>query len=150
MKMNRSFALALAIAAFLGGSVWALAADLHADHHSMPASSGDAPSPMPMPGMLGGMAMPDADAMASQMAAMQAMHEKMMAARTPKERQALMVEHMQLMQGGMSMMSSMGKGGTAGMNCDMPERHRMMEQRMDMMQAMMQMMMDRMAQPPSK
>lgn len=44
------------------------------------------------------------------MKSMQAMHEKMMAAKTPEERQALMDEHMKLMQDGMGMMQQMGAG----------------------------------------
>jgi hypothetical protein len=43
-----------------------------------------------------------------QMAQMREMHRKMMAAKTPQERQALMAEHMKAMQGGMSMMCQMG------------------------------------------
>jgi hypothetical protein len=43
-----------------------------------------------------------------QMAQMREMHRKMMAARTPRERQGLMAEHMNAMQGGMSMMCQMG------------------------------------------
>ena len=38
-----------------------------------------------------------------QMQAMQAMNEKMLAAKTPEERNALMTEHMKLMQNGMGM-----------------------------------------------
>jgi len=43
-----------------------------------------------------------------QMTQMREMHQKMMAAKTPQERQALMAEHMKAMQGGMSMMCQMG------------------------------------------
>ena len=104
-------------------------------------------------------------AMQKQMQAMKAMHEKMMNAKTPEERSALMAEHMQTMRDGMGMMQKMGqssgmggmgalKGGKA-MACDMHESHRMMGMRMEMMESMMQMMMDRMqshapAPPPSK
>ena len=38
--------------------------------------------------------------MESQMKAMGAMHDKLMAAQTPEERSALMAEHMQAMQDG--------------------------------------------------
>jgi len=61
---------------------------------------------------------------------MQAMHEKMMAAKTPAERQALMTEHMAAMQQGMSAMQQMHGSSS-------------MPMRMDMMTMMMQMMMDR-------
>ncbi|MBL8381209.1 MAG: hypothetical protein JNM79_25300 [Burkholderiales bacterium] len=86
-----------------------------------------------------------------QMKDMMAMHEKMMGAKTPEERRALMDEHMKSMKGGMAMMegggagmSGMGMmkgGGHAGMS------HEMMEKRMDMMQQMMKMMMERMSGP---
>ena len=68
---------------------------------------------------------------------MREMHEKMMAAKTPEERQALMADYMKSMQQGMAMMQQMhpkpGKGGML---------RQMMEKRMDMMEMMMQMMMD--------
>jgi hypothetical protein len=87
------------------------------------------------------------------MQAMREMHDKMSRARTPEERQALMAEHMKLMQEGMSMMGGMSRGndmrgGPASPN-EMAARHRMMEKRMDMMQSMMQMMMDRMQAAPA-
>jgi hypothetical protein len=82
---------------------------------------------------------------------MQAMHEKMMSAKTPEERQALMAEHMKMMQDGMGMMKQMGAmsgmggmEGGKGMNGNMADRQQMMEKRMEMMESMMQMMMDRM------
>jgi len=95
----------------------------------------------------------DAD-MAVKMKAMQDMHQKMMDAKTPEERQALMGEHMKAMQGGMGMMKQMsGKGGGAagmkGMAADPKARMEAMEQRMDMMQTMMEMMMDRMPAAPA-
>jgi len=75
-----------------------------------------------------------------QMKTMQEMHQKMMAAKTPAERAALMKDHMKAMQDGMAMMGQMhtsnGKGGTRMS----PE---MMSKRMDMMEMMVQMMMDR-------
>lgn len=97
-------------------------------------------------GQMAGMAKMD-----EHMKAMQAMHEKMMAAKTPQERQALMGEHMKLMQDGMGMMQQMGAGmqgmggmqGGKGMPDNMAERHQLMEKRMEMMESMMQMMMDR-------
>ena len=81
---------------------------------------------------------------------MQAMHEKMMAAKTPEERNAMMADHMKSMQDGMKMMEGMAKPGMAGMqgmggmSADMSAHHAMMEKRMTMMQTMMKMMMDRM------
>jgi hypothetical protein len=78
---------------------------------------------------------------------MQAMRDKMMNARTPQERQALMDEHMKSMREGMAVMKGMkgmgGMHGGAGMK-EMPKHHQIMEMRMDMMQTMMEMMMQRM------
>jgi hypothetical protein len=92
----------------------------------------------------------------TQTKAMQAMHEKMMAAKTPEERNALMAEHMKSMQDGMKMMEGMARPGMAGMqgmggmSADMSAHHAMMEKRMTMMQTMMRMMMDRMAVAPAR
>ncbi|MBC7733121.1 MAG: hypothetical protein H7306_14695 [Bacteriovorax sp.] len=98
--------------------------------------------------------------MESRMKAMQEMHQKMMNAKTPEERSALMADHMKAMQGGMSMMKGMGAmdgkgpmegmgamGDAQGMPAGMVRHHKMMEERMAMMQMMMEMMMDRM--PPA-
>ena len=96
-------------------------------------------------------------AMQDQMKAMQEMHDKMMNAKTPEERQALMAAHMKAMQGGMQMMKGMGgMGPMKGAACmsdpkgppaDMAKCQQMLEQRMDMMQMMMEMMMQRMPNP---
>jgi len=103
------------------------------------------------------------------MQAMQEMHQKMVNASTPAERQALMADHMKAMQGGMAMMKGMpgaggmgamgtmgspggaapmtGMGDGKGMPADMAKRQQMMSDHMDMMQMMMAMMADRM--PPA-
>ena len=94
--------------------------------------------------------------MDAQMKTMQAMHDKMMAAKTPEERSKLMAEHMKSMQDGMAMMEGMsgagmqGMGGMGGMGGDMAARHQTMEKRMEMMQTMMKMMMDRIPAAPMK
>jgi len=90
-----------------------------------------------------------------QMEAMQDMHQKMMAAKTPAERAALMKDHMKAMRDGMAMMGRMrdmpmqdgGKSSRPGG----PSMHEdMMQRRMDMMEMMMLMMMDReVARPPA-
>lgn len=139
-------------------SVMAQTADEHKAHHpagSPPSASTQMKAPAtPMgAGPMAGLAKMD-----EQMKAMQAMHEKMMAAKTPEERQALMDEHMKLMQDGMGMMQQMGASmqgmggmqGDKGMPANMAERHQMMEKRMEMMQSMMQMMMDRLPATPTK
>ena len=100
--------------------------------------------PAAKPSAQAGMQMQQMDEM---MKKMQDMHDKMMAAKTPEERQNLMDEHRKLMQDGMAMMKNMGgKGapmmsgqGAAGMMMGADA----MEKRMDMMQMMMEMMMDR-------
>ena len=111
--------------------------DQHKAHH--PAGAASAAMPAPATGK------PDMAMMDKHMKAMQAMHEKMAGAKTTAERDALMAEHMKLMQQGMSMMGSMtpGKAPT-----NTAARLQMMEKRMDMMLSMMQMMMDRMLVPP--
>ena len=103
----------------------------------------------------GSMATPDHMAkMDAQMKTMQAMHEKMMNAKTPQERSQLMAEHMKTMHDGMAMMEGMpgaGMGmGMKSMHGGMDAHHRMMEKRMEMMQAMMKMMMDRMPAAPAR
>ncbi|TWO70161.1 hypothetical protein FN976_17100 [Caenimonas sedimenti] len=86
--------------------------------------------------------------MDSQTDAMKAMHEKMMAAKTPEEKSALMSEHMKTMGAGMSMMKDMPKGmGDMKSAKGMAECHAMMEKRMAMMGAAMDMMSDRLPQP---
>ena len=98
-------------------------------------------------------------AMDSKMKAMREMHEKIVNAKTPEERNALMAEQMKTMQDGMAMMNKMGSSGMGGMGGvqgskptpgDMNDRQQMMEKRMDMMQSMMQMMMDRLPAAPAK
>lgn len=94
-------------------------------------------------------AMPDNSKM---MQTMHEMHEKMMNAKTPEERNALMVDHMKTMQDGMSMMSSMKNAEQmkGGMPSEMAGRQQMMEKRMEMMESMMQMMLDRMPASTAK
>ena len=109
--------------------------------------------------------------MDAQMKKMREMHEKMMAAKTPEDRNKLMAEHMKTMQDGMQMMEGMGgagmsgmsgmsgmdgmKGmgdmkGMSGMSGDMGANNQMMEKHMAMMESMMQMMMDRMPAAPAR
>ncbi|MCU6501726.1 hypothetical protein LPN04_28415 [Rugamonas sp. A1-17] len=77
----------------------------------------------------------------AQMKLMQEMHDKMMNAKTPEERKALMGEHMKTMKDAMSMMNGpAGTMGCGGANA--------IQQQMGMMKMMMQMMMDRMEPTP--
>lgn len=155
-----------AIRTFVALSVATLAAACagSGDHHARPPSTGMAP-------MARGAAGPMA-AMDPRMQAMQEMHQKMVNATTPAERQALMAEHMKAMQGGMRMMEEMqalhagcgmvgtgmmGSYGSAaampcmgdggGMPADMAQRQPLMSDHMTVMQRMMDMMADRV--PPS-
>ena len=142
-------------------------ADEHAGHHPGDAQSGgvvtqSAPAATTPP---------TPDAFDRQIKAMQEMHKKMQAAKTPAERSALMDEHMKLMQSGMAMMCAgnsggMGMGmtqqgaqakpaapaasGNSGMGGGMMGMHAQMQRRMAMMEQMMQMMVDRQAAMPSK
>lgn len=147
MKLVRPLSLALALFAASAPS-WAAQHDQHKAHH--PAGSASAATSKSMPGKT----TPEMARMANQTKAMQEMHDKMMAAKTPEERNALMAEHMKTMQEGMGMMKGMGgMGGMAGPKSpptNMSERQTMMDQRMEMMQTMMEMMVDRLPQTPAK
>lgn len=152
MTYVRTFiSIAVLTSAALVTSAWAAAGDQNDNHHPVldtVAQVAQAQSGSPGAGTTA----PD---YASQMKAMQQMHDEMLAAKTPEEHSALMAKQMKLMQGGMNMMGSMGgmsmMGGGMGMGteaatgkpADMAARQAMLEQRMDMMQSMMQMMTDR-------
>jgi hypothetical protein len=103
----------------------------------------------PAPGMGGMGTATGMPGMEAQMKSMRDMHDKMLAAKTPEERNVLMAEQMKIMQNGMNMMGGMGPGAMMGKPGDMAARQGMLEQRMDMMQSMMQMMMDRMQSVPA-
>jgi hypothetical protein len=114
----------------------------HKAHH--PAGAASAAAPAPATAKPAGM--PDMATMDKHMQAMRAMHDKMASAKTAAEREALMAEHMKLMQEGMSMMGGMAPGKAPA---NAAARQQMMDKRMDMMQSMMQMMMDRMPMSPA-
>lgn len=107
--------------------------------------------------------------MDQQMQAMQAMHDKMMNAKSMDERRGMLDEQMKSMESGMAMMDRMGVGAQpatpatssasapGGMDMDMgmgsggmPAQHASMMKRMEMMQMMMRMMMDRLSVEPAK
>ena len=143
MKLIRKLSLALALFA-VGAPSWAAQHDQHKAHH--PAGSASAVASKSMQGK------PSLQIalMDTQIKAMEAMHDKMMVAKTPEERNALMAEHMQAMQDGVTMMNGMAARGMNGMKGDMAAHHQMMDKRMEMMQATMQLMMDRLPQTPAK
>jgi hypothetical protein len=121
----KSFVGSLALLGFgaiAGGP--SLAADVPTDHHGH-----DSQPTVASPGKA---------AAAAALQNMQTLHEKMTAANTPAERQALMADHMKAMQQGMSAMQHMCCQSSKGAMSS-----QMMQMRMDMMTMMMQMMMDR-------
>ncbi|WP_374554273.1 hypothetical protein [Aquitalea pelogenes] len=82
-----------------------------------------------------------------QMQQLQAAHDKMMAAKTPEERQQAMTEQMKAMQSGMAMMQVMdkdmmanGKMPCQNMDAGKVDIKTMVNQRMKMMDIMQQMM----------
>ena len=136
MKLVRPLTLALALVA-VGVPTWAAQDDQHKTHH--PAGSASAAAIKPSSGKT----TPEMTRMADQTKAMQEMHEKMMAAKTPEERSALMAEHMKSMQEGMGMMK--GMGGMDGMSGPKSPATHMTER-----QTMMEMMVDRLPPSPAK
>jgi hypothetical protein len=168
---NTASRLALALSlVFAGAAARAADADTadHTAHHPEGAASAPKSAPVKKPTAKSGptktMAMPqDKNAMGKMeqmdvyMKAMQDLHQKFLAAKTPEERNALMPEHMKAMQEAMTAMGGMGMMGGADktqmmdkMPSDMMAKQQMMEKRMDMMQSMMQMMMDRLPPPATK
>ncbi len=97
--------------------------------------------------------------MDERMKRMQVMHEKVLSATTPEERQKLMDEQRKEMQSSMAMMNQamsggamMGGGmtGPKGKPADTASQMQVMQKRMDMMQMMMQTMMDQLPPSPAK
>lgn len=151
--IRSTFALAVMAFAAVAAPASAATDSQHDTHH--PASTPAVRMVQAKPGMAAS-TMPGMQGMDAQMKAMQEMHGKMMAAKTPEERNALMADHMKAMQGGMAMMQGMsgmsGMGAASaprGMPADMARRQQMLEQRMDMMTMMMEMMMDRLPPQPA-
>lgn len=72
--------------------------------------------------------------------AMQDIHRRIMSARTPQERRALMPEHGKAMRGAMDALQAMQRDGS-GHGAPMPAHH--VQQQLTMMHMLMQMMMDR-------
>ena len=145
-RKSSIFSAVVAIA--MTTSAWAANDEQHDSHHLAPTPSEQMTQATSPSGQgVGGMAtMPG---YTEQMKAMQGMHDKMLAAKTPEERNALMTEHMNLMQNGMGMMGQMRGGAMASKPSDMAACQGMMDPRMEMMQSMMQMMMDRMPPAPA-
>jgi len=131
MTTFRSFVLSFAIAsASLVAS--AQTADEHNAHHPQGAAPQAQTGAMPaMPMNAEGMG-----AMREHMQAMRALHDKMMAGKSPAERQALLAEHDKLMQDGMRAMMAQG-GGMGGMGAMHGAGKGMSSQMMEMCSSMM-------------
>ena len=152
-----AFRTLIAMSAATLATACASTGDMTSAPASPVAASASAPSPLAT--------------MEPRMKTMQEMHQKMMNAKTPAERQALMADHMKAMQGGMAMMKEMhgmhgmgaadgkapmpgmagmaGMGGMGGMGGmadgkGMPADMAARHQMMTDHMAMMQMMMDMM------
>jgi gamma-glutamylcysteine synthetase len=142
--MKKSTVFTIALAMLLSGAV-ALA------QNTSPATpGGKAVMAQSMPLMV---------QMDEHMKKMQALHDKMMSATTPEERQKAADEARKEMQDGMAVMKPMMQGGgmmgggmmaQKGKSSDTATQMQMMGKRMDMMQMMLQMMMDQqgMMAPP--
>ena len=143
--MKRSFTIAVGAAALLAAGT-PLAQDAKA-----PASKPGAATRPSGPSMSMGSQMVQMD---EHMRKMPALHDKLMDATTPEERQKAMEEQRREMQSGMAMMNQMmpggampgdmggGRMGPQGEPADANAKMQMMQKRMDMMQMMMQTMLD--------
>lgn len=155
MSHLRQTVLTIALATAAAGSWAQTNAQVDAQHkqHQATVLATEQASPAPATSAATPASAEKMTAMDSKMKAMDEMHQKMMAAKTPEEKKALMAEHMKSMQEGMKMMSMTGGAGMADMQGKKPmpgnmeKHHQMMEKRMAMMESMMQMMMDRMPAP---
>ena len=149
--MKHSLAIAVGTVALLAAGM-PLAQNMKAPASTPNAAAVPSGSSMKMDAPMGQM-----DHMAQMdehMKKMQALHERMASAATPEERQKVMDEQRQEMQGAMAAMTPMMQGGgmmggmggamagQKGKPADMPAHMQMMQKRMDMMQMMMQTMMD--------
>ena len=144
--MKRSFAIAVGAVALLAAGI-PLAQDAKAPASKPGAATTPSGPSMSMSSQMG--------QMDEHMRKMQTLHDKLMGATTPEERQKAMEEQRKEMQSGMAMMNhqmmpggamtgDMGRGmmGPQGEPADANAKMQMMQKRMDMMQMMMQTMMD--------
>ena len=140
MSRFRTLAVVLGLAA---ASAAAMAQDVqHSPHHPAGPASAPPRHDIGTPGGVTAMVR-----MNAQMRAMQVMHEKITAAKTPAERDALMPEHMKLMQESMSMLRGMSPAKAKSGAGDPASRQEILERRVDMMESMMQMLVDGMPAP---
>ena len=148
--MNQWLTYGLVASLLLSGN-----SSIAADEHHEPASEGKAataPSTRaPAPSSQPGASMMQMD---DHMKRMQTLHDRMMNAASPEERQNVMQEARKEMQDSMTLMKPMMHGGAMMGNGMMAQKGKpaagnaqtqMLEKRVDMMQMMMQMMMDQQA-----
>jgi len=114
MKLVHVLGLVLAIV--FSAPAWAQQADPHAAHQAAMAAAKSAGDPVSAPAATSKPAEPDPAIarMDAQIKAMQDMHARMIAAKTPAERKTLMPGQMKLMQDSMDMMNAMSSHGMAG------------------------------------
>ena len=146
--MNRSLAIVVGATALLVAGM-PLAQTVKAPAANPGAPAMQTGSSMNMGGHMGQMAQMD-----EHIKKMQTLHDKMVGATSPEERQKVMDEQGKEMQACMAMMSPMMQGGgmmggmgggtmgQKGKPADPGAQMQMMQKRMDMMQMMMQTMMD--------
>ena len=115
------------------------------------AMAQDAKAPAPNDKAATTQSTPVTGQMDEHMKKMQVLHDRLMSAANPEERQKAMEEARKEMQDGMTMMKPMMQGGAMmgsgmmaqkGKSADTNAQMKMMGKRMDMMQMMMQMMLD--------
>ena len=143
--MKKSLAIVVGTTVLLTAGL-PLAQEVKAPASNPGAAATQSGSPMAMGSQMG--------QMDEHMKKMQALHDKMMSAGTPEERQKVMDEQRKELQSGMAMMNQMMPGGgmmgstgggmmgQKGKPADATSQMQMMQKRMDMMQMMMQTMMD--------
>lgn len=143
--MKRSFAVAVGAVALLAAGT-PLAQDTKPPTSQPGAATTQSGLSMSMGSQMG--------QMDEHMRKMRALHDKLMGATTPEERQEAMEEQRREMQSGMAMMNQMMPGGAMtgdmgrgmmgpqGEPADANAKMQMMQKRMDMMQMMMQTMLD--------
>ncbi len=146
--MKKSVAIAIGTTLVLAAGM-PLAQDAKAPASNPNATAAQSHSSMNMGSQMG--------QMDERMKTMQALHDRMMSATTPEERQKVMDEQRKEMQGGMVMMNQTTQGGAMpggmgastmgqkGKPADANAQMQMMQKRMDMMQMMMQTMVDQQA-----
>ena len=135
MSQFRTVAVLLSLAA---ASAATSAQDVHhSPHHPAGPASGSPRHDIGTPAGVTAMVR-----MNALMQAMQVMHEKITAAKTPAERDALMPEHMNLMQESISMLRGMSPAKSKSGASDPASRQQSLEKRVDMMESMMQMLVD--------